>query len=175
MDGVTAETLSVSLKWDNFISTFMILYFFADPNEIQNFEAAAASSSTIRVTWSPPQCPYGVISEYRVYYRRSNVAQTGDISSGGYMTKTVRGSDRLEYIITGLDPYVNHAIHVQAVVGGSLQGKIEQELLVRTRSDVDPDFVDVMAPLPTDAPGPTTSRITISIRDPRDIDTGRVM
>lgn len=152
----------------------MTLYFTA-PNAIQDLVVDSPNSSTIRVTWSPPECPYGVISGYRVYNRSSDVVQTGVISSAGYTVRTV-GSEMLGYTITGLTPYVNHTIHVQAVVRGregSIFGNIDQELLVRTLSDIDRDFEP--APPSIDVPGPSSSQITISIRDPREINTGRVM
>ena len=91
--------------------------------------------------WSSPECPYGVITNYTVFYRQADTPQTGDIDSTGYTAMTV-GSSVEEYVISGLTPFKNYTIHVQAVNGVNgkgvvLLGAIEEEILERTLSDVD--------------------------------------
>ena len=113
----------------------------SEPTKVQTLTANALSSSAIRVRWSSPECPYGVITNYRVFYRQADTPQTGDIDSTGYTAMTV-GSSVEEYVISGLTPFKNYTIHVQAVNGVSgrgvvLLGAIEEEILERTLSDVE--------------------------------------
>lgn len=87
------------------------------------------------------------------------------------------GSTRHQYEIEGLTPYKNYTVHVQAVVTpylgtdqSDLIGAIEEERLARTRSA--PDLDAFMLASTKD---PTSGSIEIQIRDPKLIDTGRVM
>ena len=150
----------------------------SEPTKVQALTATGLSSSAIRVRWSSPECPYGVITSYTVFYRQTDTPQTGNIvSTPDYTAMTVESSVE-EYVIDGKLPYKNFSIHVQAVNddnerGVVLLGAIEEEVLNRTHSDVGP--APVPDPLPTDTPGPSASQIVITIGDPRDIDTGRVM
>ena len=145
---------------------------------MQTLSATGLSSSAIRVRWSSPECPYGVITNYTVFYRQTDTPQTGDIvSTPDYTAMTVESSVE-EYVIDGQDPYKNFSIHVQAVNndnerGVVLLGAIEEEVLNRTHSDVGPAPTLETPTIPT--PGPSASQIVITIGDPRDIDTGRVM
>ena len=136
-------------------------------------------SSIIRITWTSPLCPYGVISGYIVYYRQGDVARTGDIFSEGFTVVSV-GSDVTEFLISGLPPYTNYTIHVQAVVmpSGSrvgLFGDIDVEIVQRTT--VAPTTAAVPTVQPTLSPldPPTAQTIPYLIADPRQINTGRVM
>lgn len=97
------------------------------------------------------------------------MVQTTDINNDGY---TIFRVAALEYVISGLTPFKNYAIHVQAMVGND-GGEIELEVLERTQSTTD----DVPTAPPTDAPteSPSSNTLTYLIGDPQDIDTGRVM
>ena len=146
--------------------------------------ATAINSSIIRVSWANPQCPYGSISRYIVYYRKENMAQSTNISSIGYessdTTPDVDSNTQL-YDISGLPPYTNYSIHVQAVVtpilesGPDLFGRIEMEVVQRTHGAADPDNVPMASPTTTPISPPILTEIVHLIGDPRDIVTGRVM
>ena len=95
----------------------------------------ATSLSVLRVSWTSPECPYGVLDRYILYYRQADAPQTTPITSDGYTSVTVT-STTLQYSISGLLPITNYAIHVQAVVldreGHDLLGVIDEEQLVQT-------------------------------------------
>ena len=133
------------------------------------------------MSWTSPECPYGVINRYIVYYRKSDTIQTGVITNTGYTTKTVdfpppmQISD-LDYAleITDLLAYTNYTVHVQAIIRGNTpqrSGRVELELLNRTRSSVDDP--PLVGSGPTQSP--TSSNIVIRIGDPSQIDTGKVV
>ena len=109
-----------------------IMTLFVAPLSVTELVAEVLSSSSIRVRWSSPECPYGVITNYTVFYRQADTPQTGDIDSTGYITDTVDSSVE-EYVISGLASYIYYAIHVQAVNGGgTLPGEITLEVVKRT-------------------------------------------
>lgn len=72
-----------------------------------------------------------------MYYRQSDIVQTGDISSESYLQKTVSEFDpavtQFTRVLSGLLPYTNYTVHVQAVILG-LFGVIEREILQITQS-----------------------------------------
>ena len=142
-----------------------------EPSAVLNLVATALESTSIRVSWSSPQCPNGIINRYQVYYRQSDTTQIVPINSTVYDSFIV-GS--LEYNITDLIPFRNYAIHVQAVLESNMMGQIEVEVLTRTLSDVD---VDIPVAPPTTSPidSPSQSQVTYLIGDPAQIDTGRVV
>ncbi len=143
-----------------------------EPDAIRSLNAIAISSSSIEVTWIPPLCPYGDISRHIVFYRQSDISQTGNIQSEGFEDVDVLPEDS-QYTIEGLTPYKNYTIHVQTVVRreDELFGAIERELIVRSLSDV-----GVVPTLGLSVINlPTSSTIDILIGDPTTIDTGRVM
>ena len=116
-----------------------------------------------------------------MYYRESDTPQTGTITNSGFTGESVghvNGSQQ-QHVILGLEPFTNYAIHVQAVVtprigtGPDLHGQVDLELVVRTYSTTDTP----PSPPPTNVPidPPSSRELTYLIRDPLDIDSGRVM
>ena len=95
-------------------------------------ETQALNTSAIRVRWSSPECPYGVVTSYTVFYRQADTPQTGDINSDGYITDTVDSSVE-EYVLSGLTVFTN-SIHVQAINAAGIPsaGEITQEVVERT-------------------------------------------
>ena len=108
--------------------------------------ATAISDSTFRVTWTNPECPYGVINRYIVFYRISDTVQTPPISSDGYSLLTydfdLNADTTMRYSqdISNLPPYTNYSIHVQAVIRRdgqeALLGRVQEEVLVQTSSEI---------------------------------------
>ena len=129
-----------------------------------NLLATALKSTSIRVSWSSPQYPNGIINQYRVYYRQFDTTRIGIVES----------LESLEYNITNLLPFRNYSILVQAVVNSNILGQIEEKVLIQTLSDVD---VDIPIAPPTNSPtdSPSKSQVTYLIGDPMQIDTGRVV
>ena len=133
------------------------------------------------MSWTSPECPYGVIDRYIVYYRESDNVQTGEISSEDYLMEfedfdpPMQISDQdYSLNITELLAYTNYTVHVQAVIRGNTperSGLVESELLTRTRSSVDDP--PLVGSGPTESP--TSSSIIIRIGDPSQIDTGNVV
>ena len=160
-----------------------------EPSSVEDLVVVPLSPTALNVSWSSPECPYGVISSYIVYYRQSDTPQTEDISSEGYTRISVQvDSDsnittkRYHAIdITGLTPFTYYAVHVQAVVTPTLRpgqddipGAITEEVVERTYSTVDPDVPTVL-PTVTPINSPTSREVTYLIPNPQLIDTGRVM
>ncbi len=123
---------------------------------VTGFSLNATSSTSIRVTWSPPTCPYGNITEYTVSFREADVARTINIESDGFISRRVpsdSGRNMYQYNILDLDAYTNYTVHIQAIATPFLRtgrspigGRITQELLKRTLSAPDPD---IPSPSPT--------------------------
>lgn len=110
-----------------------------------------------------------------------NRVQTSPISSIGYTSNSVPAAAGItqSYIITGLIPYTNYTVHVQAVVDpiadrNEIFGDIRVELPIRTLSAPDND-IPVAPPTTVPTLSPTKNQIVIRIGDPTLIDTGRVM
>ena len=138
----------------------------------------ATNSSELMVTWTSPECRYGVLDRYILYYMEGDTPQTTPIRSDGYTSVDI-DSDMEEYNITGLTPFTVYLVHVQAVVvpaagGRDLFGDVDVEVATRTYSAVDED---IPTPPPTTAPidPPTSNEVVYLIGDPQSIDTGRVM
>ena len=133
----------------------------------------AINSSELMVSWTSPECPYGVLDRYIVYYRKADTPQTTPNNS---VNVNVR-STTLQYNIPGLPPYTNYTVNVQAVVldrnGQDLLGVINEEQRVRTLSASGPPPTPGPTLEPTDPP--TSREIVIHIGPPSDIDTGKVM
>ena len=108
-----------------------------------------------------------------MYFRQGDVARTWNISSQNFTAVSV-GSDATEFLISGLPPYTNHIIHVQAVVTPSgsragLFGDIDVEIVQQTLNVI-PTVQPTLSPLDS-----STARTTpYLIADPRQINTGTV-
>ena len=118
-----------------------------------------------------------------MYYRPGDVARTADISNKGFTAVSV-GRDVTEFLISGLPPYTNYTIHIQAVVTPSgsragLFGDIDVEIVQQTLDTTVPPstLADVPTVQPTLSPldPPTARTIPYLIADPRQINIGRVM
>ena len=141
------------------------------PSSVTELETQALNTSAIRVSWSSPECPYGGITNYTVFYREADTPQTGNISSTGY---TYNMTVEEEYVISGLTVFTNYAIHVQAINedGDPPDGEITLEVVERTHSSTDmPPTVASNATTES----PSSREVTYLIGDPLDITTGRVM
>ena len=119
-----------------------------------------------------------------MYYKEDDVPQSANISSIGYESSVVfhnSDSNTQMYDISGLPPYTNYSIHVQAIVtpvleiGPDLFGRIELEIVQRTHGAPDPDNVPTAPPTTTPTSAPTLTEVIHLIGDPQDITTGRVM
>ena len=148
-----------------------------EPSSVMNLNATSFNSTSITVTWNEPQCPYGVINRYIVFYRQTNSLQPMNmiISNDNYTSINVSTT---QLTINNLLPFKNYSIHVQAVVVPStgmraeLFGQIELEVLAQTLSAPD---TDIPTPPTTSIDSPTSKEVVYLIGDPTEIDTGRVM
>lgn len=163
------------VTWKSCIVNTYAILFISEPTAVNTLVLTAMSSRSIRVTWSPPTCPYGRNISYHVYYKQTNTVQIGiTISSIGYTRIIVEAT---EQIITNLLPFMNYAVHVQAVISTDSQeflGTIEQDLPVTTLSESDEDIPTIL-PTTRQIQSPSSSRATYLIGNPLQIDTGRVM
>ena len=144
-----------------------------DPDAVENLSVTAESFSSFRARWDSPTCPYGVISNYVLYYRQADVTQTPPIASNSVYEMVPVPSTETERVIDGLTPYTNYTLYVQAVVEGGLIGAIAVELRVRTLSTT--AIPPPPGPVPIELSDPTSAQIVISIGDPTEIATGKVM
>ena len=139
---VTPESGKSVVLTENAVMTKLI----TEPAGVRNLSLSAVNFSAILVSWNHPECPYGIISRYRVHYKESDTIQSRDISSSGYSTVEVMPAmDTMltQYEITGLTPDTSYAIHVRGLMeicpeGGNcelLVGEAEIELLERTPVD----------------------------------------
>ena len=141
-----------------------------EPSSVMNLNATSFNSTSITVTWNEPQCPYGVINRYIIFYRQTNFLQPNDYTSINVSIT--------QLTIKNLLPFKNYSIHVQAVVVPStgmraeLFGQIELEVLAQTLSAPD---TDIPTPPTTSIDSPTSKEVVYLIGDPTEIDTGRVM
>ena len=133
------------------------------------------------VLWSPPTYPNGPITDYTVFYKEGNTSQTPPISSNGFRSMK---SDGASLNITGLDPYTDYTIHVQAVISAQeleneesviedLLGAIDEEIVARTNGTT-PDQPVMIDGMPLAGPTATTFQITIP-RTLDKVDTGKVL
>ena len=109
-----------------------------------NLTLTPLQSTIIKVTWNNPECPYGNISHYLLYYREADNTQARlNISSVGYIQRRVsqRTDSKIQqFNITDLKPYTNYTVHVQPVVqpfikvGRDIPGEVRNEVLARTLS-----------------------------------------
>ena len=144
-----------------------------------NIRAVGVSHTSIRLTWGPPQCPYGTITRYRIFFRQSDVVQPPEGAfevETGY--DTIETSNlTLERLFGGLRIYTNYTFIVQAFVAGEngdIAGEIVLEVRNRTHSFVPPTPPTPSPPVEPTVPA-TVATISIVIPDPTLIDTGRVM
>ena len=90
-----------------------------------------------------------------------------------FITQFLSSVFQTHYLLTGLDPYTNYSVIVQAIGSGGLVGLLtsDSEVIMRTHSNTPTIFP---TPGATDA---DTSRRTILVYppDPRTVDTGPVM
>lgn len=114
---------------------YLIFCFSLAPDEQGPPTATPLSSTTIRLTWLPPEAPNGVILGYQIYRNGSNIANTTDTSYNDtdltpdtqytyfIMSFNIIGSTSsaevlartLEGIPTGLDPPVYPVVNSTAV------------------------------------------------------------
>ena len=143
-----------------------------EPTAVTNLTAVATSNQSIRVTWDLPVYPNAPVMHYNLYYRASDTPQQPpDIRSDGYTNIMVMNTD---IDITGLVPFTNYTIHVQAVGQGgqgSLLGSIDEEILQRTNSTTQIIAVDTTTPTNE----PTSVTINVRLPDPDQVETGPVM
>jgi len=140
-----------------------------EPTAVTNLMAVATSNQSIRVTWDLPVYPNGPIMHYNLYYRASDtIQQPPNIRSDGYTEIMVMNTD-IE--ITGLEPFTNYTVHIQAIGQGNLLGSVDEEILQRTNSTTQMITVDTTTP----ALVPTADTIPILLPDPGQVDTGPVM
>ena len=140
-----------------------------EPTAVTNLMAVATSNQSIRVTWDLPVYPNGPIMHYNLYYRASDtVQQPSNIRSDSYTEILVMNTD-IE--ITGLEPFTNYTIHIQAIGQGNLLGSIDEEILQRTNSTTQMITMDATTPTLV----PTADTIHILLPDPGQVETGPVM
>ena len=140
-----------------------------EPTAVTNLMAVATSNQSIRVTWDLPVYPNGPIMHYNLYYRASDtVQQPPNIRSDSYTEIVVMNTD-IE--ITGLEPFTNYTVHIQAIGQGNLLGSIDEEILRRTNSTTQMITVDTTTPTLV----PTADTIHILLPDPGQVETGPVM
>ena len=132
--------------------------------------AVATSNQSIRVSWDLPLYPNGRILYYDLFYRASDTPQQPPniMSDTSYTERMVMDANNSE--ITGLTPYTNYTVHVQAIGDNNLRGDVDVEILQRTNSTIQ------VVPIPLDPTQELSSNmITIRLPNPNQVTTGLVM
>ena len=86
-----------------------------------SLKAVASSPESIYVMWDLPDYPNGPLSEYRIYYQRSNV--TIDPPESIANTRLVPFPTRA-INITGLEVFTNYYIYVTAIGISNITGEV---------------------------------------------------
>ena len=84
-------------------------------------KAVASSSESINVMWDLPEYPNGPLSEYRIYYQRSNMIIAPPESTAN--TKTVLFPTQA-INITGLEVFTNYSIFITAIGISNITGNV---------------------------------------------------
>ena len=103
--------------------TYAPFYIVNVPSPPLNVKTAVTSATTIKVTWSAPENPFGDIVGYRVYYFGSDMDKELEVS---VVT--------METVLTDLKKYEEYSIRVAAVNNNGI-GISSDEVLARTFSD----------------------------------------
>ena len=78
-----------------------------------NCEAIAIDSTTIRITWSPPVMPNGIITNYNVSYVPGQSLSTADYSIDGNVSVAI-GNNDTTYNVSNLRVATNYSIAIAA-------------------------------------------------------------
>ena len=143
------STYFIHFSW----CVLLILCFSLAPDEQGPPTATPLSSTTIRLTWLPPEAPNGVILGYQIYRNGSNIANTTDTSYNDtnlipntrytyfIVSFNIIGSTNsaevlavtLEGIPTGLDPPVYPVVNSTAVEVSWSEPGISHGLIIQYR------------------------------------------
>ena len=116
-----------------------------------NLNAVPSSPVSINVTWDLPEYPNGILSEYRIYYQRSDVIipppGSSNTTTVPFPTQTVN--------IPGLEVFTYYSIFVVAIGVSNLTGDVGEGFRQRTnasRAVIEPPTSSI----PTEAPAATS-------------------
>ena len=127
-------------------------YAIAESSPVTNLALVASSPESIMVTWDLPEYPNGPLTGYRVYYRRSNVTtDPPPTDRSGYESATIGSETVTQYNISGLIPFTNYSIFVEAL-GTNIDGLASNEMLQRTNATTQT--------IPSTTPAPPTPDAT---------------
>ena len=115
-----------------------------------NLRAVPSSSESVKMMWDLPQYPNGPLSEYRIYYQRSNeLTDPPGSSAAGYNIRTVEFPTQT-INITGLEVFTNYSIFVAAIGIMNLVGDMGTGILQRTNASAT-DIEPPPSPVPPNA------------------------
>jgi len=82
----------------------MLVCFLLAPSLPQNVGASAINSTTVEVTWDPPNITNGILRYYTVVYGSSDDMEMMEVNSSN-----------VTVLVSGLDPFTNYTFYVLAV------------------------------------------------------------
>ncbi|VDD95685.1 unnamed protein product [Enterobius vermicularis] len=94
----------------------------------EDVRARALSSSTVELKWAQPERPNGIITSYRIFIRRPDIAE---IKSLVIYTKGIF-RNRYTYNVTDLEPFKTYSFRVSAL---TVKGESEQSKEVNAVTD----------------------------------------
>ena len=91
---------------------YVNMTFHLGSSPVTTLKAVASSSESINVMWDLPKYPNGPLSEYRIYYQRSDMIiappeSTADRKTVPFPTQAIN--------ITGLEVFTNYSIFIRAI------------------------------------------------------------
>ena len=130
-----------------------------ESSPVMNLKTVASSPESINVMWDLPEYPNGPLSEYRIYYQRSNmiIAPPGSSNTRSvqFPTETVD--------ITGLEVFTSYSIFVAAIGISNIIGDVGEGKLQRTNASV-AVIIPPTSTIPTQAP--TANSFTFNLPPP---------
>ena len=78
-----------------------------------NCDATAIGSTTIMITWSPPEMPNGIITNYSVSYVPGQSLSTADYSTDGNVSVAI-GNNDTTYNVSSLRIATNYYVAIAA-------------------------------------------------------------
>ena len=106
---------------------YVNMTFHLGSSPVTTLKAVASSSESINVMWDLPEYPNGPLSEYRIYYQRSDMIiappeSTADRKTVPFPTQAIN--------ITGLEVFTNYSIFIEAIGISNITGNVSTYLVI---------------------------------------------
>ena len=96
----------------------LTIFFYVEPTSPRHVNVSALDSTSLNVTWKPPEEKNGKILHYVIYYER--------VGSGKQFS-IVTAASELQKVIKNLKPYTNYAVQVVANTSAGYGSKSDEK------------------------------------------------